>query len=587
MFRFSVRPNQADQIRWREWGPEAFAQAKEQDKLPVVFLTAFWCGFCQRMDEAALSDDEVITLLNAFFVPIRVEESQRPDIDLRYNQNGWPTIAFLTPDGGHLFSTNYNDPEAFINILVKLVDLYKQDKEALIQGAAQPASPQQLPSDGETDAPLPLGPELVAEITGMVEGLADGENGGFGGQFKFLHTEALEFLLHQHGTSGQASHLEHVVLTLDKLRRSKMYHQKDKQEDGQNGGGGFFRYSSKADWSEPHPEKLLDDQATLLRCYLHAYLLTGDSFHRQTAEEIIDYLESTLTKSGQSPFSGCQDYVGQEGESSPQIPVIDEYVYCDANARAASAYLDAWWILGRDDCRMRAQGILQFLWAHLRAPHGGMFHFWDGMAGTPGLLTDAVATGITLLDAYRKLNDDEHLQKALEIAGDLVRMHRNPAGGFFDISTTDPANLRFPLTVLSQNAAAASFFLHLAALSGNASYREQAAWSLMSFPNSHRQHGAFAAGFGQAVARLLAEPVTVTVAGHPGSARVRALARAALTQLGAGNLVLHFAEGDDEAFAEVRGHDEASVRVSSAEALIPGLLQPTAYGVGFKPKELA
>ena len=100
MFRFSVRSNQAHQIRWREWGPQAFAQAKEQDKLPVVFLTAFWCGFCQRMDEGALSDDEVIALLNAFFVPIRVEESQRPDIDLRYNQNGWPTIAFLTPNGG-------------------------------------------------------------------------------------------------------------------------------------------------------------------------------------------------------------------------------------------------------------------------------------------------------------------------------------------------------------------------------------------------------------------------------------------------------------------------------------------------------
>jgi len=433
MFRFSVRPNQAHQIRWREWGPEAFAQAKEQDKLPVVFLTAFWCGFCQRMDEAALSNDEVIALLNAFFVPIRVEESQRPDIDLRYNQNGWPTIAFLTPDGGHLFSTNYNDPEPFINILVKMVDLYKQDKEALFRESAQPtsASPEQSPADSETGKPLPLGLDLVAEITGIVEGLADPENGGFGGQFKFLHTDALEFLLYEFETSGQTSHLEHVILTLDKLRRSKMYHRIDGQEDGQKEDGGFFRYSSKADWSEPHPEKLLEDQATLLRSYLHAYLLTGDSSHRQTAEELIDYMESTLSKSNQAPFSGCQDYVRGEkefsegeidaGQSSPLISVIDEYIYCDANARATSAYLDAWSLLGRDDCRVRAQGILEFLWANLRGPDGGMFHFWDGKAGTPGLLTDAVATGIAFLDAYGKLNEADYLHRARGLAGDVIK----------------------------------------------------------------------------------------------------------------------------------------------------------------------
>ena len=99
MFRFSVRPNRAHLVNWREWGEDAFEEARQQNKLVVLYIAAFWCGFCQRMDETALSDDETIALLNAFFVPIRVEESQRPDVDLRYNQNGWPTISFLTPDG--------------------------------------------------------------------------------------------------------------------------------------------------------------------------------------------------------------------------------------------------------------------------------------------------------------------------------------------------------------------------------------------------------------------------------------------------------------------------------------------------------
>ena len=109
MFRFSVRSNQANLINWREWGTEAFEEAQQEGKLVALFITAFWCGFCQRMDETALSDDDVITLLNGFFVPIRVEESQRPDVDLRYNQNGWPTITVLTPDGSQLFTVNYMD----------------------------------------------------------------------------------------------------------------------------------------------------------------------------------------------------------------------------------------------------------------------------------------------------------------------------------------------------------------------------------------------------------------------------------------------------------------------------------------------
>ena len=168
MFRFSVRPNRAHLVNWREWGPQAFREAQEHSKLPVLFLTAFWCGFCQRMDEGALSEDEVIALLNAFFVPMRVEESQRPDIDLRYNQDGWPTIVFLTPSGDHLFSVNYTDTESFINILAKLVSRHQQDREALFQTALSAS-----PNTTENAAPAPRGPQVVAEITGMVEGLAD------------------------------------------------------------------------------------------------------------------------------------------------------------------------------------------------------------------------------------------------------------------------------------------------------------------------------------------------------------------------------------------------------------------------------
>ena len=577
MFRFSVRTNRAHLVRWREWGPDAFREAQEQGKLVALCITAFWCGFCQRMDEGALSDDEVIALLNAFFMPIRVEESQRPDVDLRYNQNGWPTIAFLSPSGDHLFSVNYMDTEPFINLLVTTVSQYQEDKDAFLRSVV-PASSSDS-SSAENPDPSGLGGPLVAEIAGMVEGLADPVHGGYGAQAKFLHHEANEFLMYLFEATGEAAYLDHVMLTLDRMRRSPTFDGKD---------GGFFRYSSQPDWAEPHAEKLLDDQAALLRIFLQAYLLTDDASHRETAEGLIDYLNSALSDGDRGTFFGCQDYVRPEGGiasawspgSSPLLSVIDRYVYCDANARAASAYLDAWWILGRDDCRARAQDVLGLIWDTLRAPRGGMYHYTDGEARAPGMLTDAVASGASFLEAYAVLHEEQYLDHAREIASDIIRLHRSGNGGFFDISETGPASLRVPMAVLTQNAAAAAFFVRLADLSGDVRFREQAVWALKSFPNSHRQHGAFAAGFGHALARLLAFPVSVTVHGPPGAPAVRALARAALTQLGHGDLVLRFREHSTDrlAWADIESGGRTVVSVTDPASLKPVLVQPLGQG---------
>ena len=339
MFRFSPRSNRAHLVRWREWGEEAFQEAQDQDKPVALFITAFWCGFCQRMDETALSNDEVIALLNAFFVPIRVEDSQRPDVDLRYNQDGWPTIVFLTPGGDHLLTVNYMASEPFTDLLAKVVTVYQQDKAAILELVAG----SQAESSGRSDAeqPTPLSASIVAEIAGMVEGLADPVYGGYGAGPKFLHPEANEFLLYLFETTGEHGFLDHVLLTLDRMRESRTFDAKD---------GGFFRYSSKRDWQEPHQEKLLDDQAALLSNYLHAYLLTEGQPYRETAEGLIDYLNTTLSDGAQGALFGCQDYVrplgpirAAGGAGPPQLmSLIDRYVYCDANARAASAYLGAW-----------------------------------------------------------------------------------------------------------------------------------------------------------------------------------------------------------------------------------------------------
>jgi uncharacterized protein YyaL (SSP411 family) len=563
MVRFSPRPNRAHLITWWEWGDEAFQAAQQQDKPVVVFLTAFWCGYCQRMDETSLSNDEVIALLNAFFVPIRVEESQRPDVDLRYNQHGWPTIAFLTPTGDHLASVNYTAPEPFTQLLVRLVDAYQRDKSTLHAAAARNRADALARQSQE--APAPLGAAIVAEIAGMVEGLADPVHGGYGTKNKFLHAEANEFLLYLFEATGTSFYRDHMRLTLDKMRHSRTFDAED---------GGFFRYSSRVDWQEPHPEKLLDDQAALLRNYLRMYLLTDELSYRETAEGLVDYLNTALSEATQPCFFGCQDYVRPDLSASvsgtpgppPLLSLIDELVYCDANARAASTYLDAWWLLGRQDCQARALNILETLWDTLRAPDGGMYHYSDGTPHVPGLLTDSVMTGLALLDAHAVCGHARYLERARQLAEDIVRRHRNAGGGFDDISLAGPASLQYPVTVLTQNASVASFFVRLADLSGDMAYRKTAHWALRRFPNAHRTYEAFAAGFGHALGRLLALPLVITIAGAPGDAGVRSLARAALTQLHHGDLVLRFRED--------RQRQTASAEVHLGDRLVGPIVDP-------------
>lgn len=552
MFRFSVRPNRANAINWRAWGPEAFEEARSLDKPIVVDLTAFWCAFCQRMDETAFSADEVIAMMNFYFVPIRVEDMQRPDVDLRYNQNGWPTIAFLTPTGHHLMSVNHMSPDEFVDVLVDIVQVCQEQRDAIADAVGQIEA---KPGAAVHGSPRGVDDVLASDIVRMVTDLVDTERGGFveeaNPRHKLLHTDANDLLLYLFETSGRPAHLDHALQTLDAMRGSSLF---DSEE------GGFFRYSSKPDWNEPHREKLLADQGLLLGNYLHAYLLAERPSDRESAEGLIAYLDATLTSPGSSLFLGCQDYVRELATSPERTPgsplrlisVIDGFLYTDANARVASSYLEASWILGRPDCRARAEQILDLLWRTRRAPGGGLFHYSDtsGELHAPGLLQDSVCTGTALLDAYRVLGLEIYLDRAKQVADEILARHRNPAGGFFDISVRGPAALQYPMTPLIHNSDTSLFLLKLAAFGGRDEYREAANAALGSFRDSAHLYGAFAGCFGQAATRILATPSRVTLAGTPGASDVRALARDALTS-GHRNLWLQFREG--------RSGDSASI----------------------------
>ncbi len=519
--RLSPLPNKAHLIQWHEWGAPAFDEARQQDKPIALFITAFWCGICHRLDETSLSDDQVIALLNAFFVPVRIEEAQRPDVDLRYNQNGWPTIVFISPEGDDIFTTNSLSPREMIDTLVKVISHYQQEKGA-IREAAQQALDEASRRAAEEPAPLSI--EIVGEVAGMLEGLFDAQNGGFGDGDKLIHADAIDFLFDLYQMTGEQGYLNNALLTLDKMRASRML---DRER------GGFFRYSSKPDWQQPHPEKLLNDQAALLDNYLRAYLLTDDPSYRKTAEQLIEYVFGTLADAETGLFFGCEDLVRpipahDQRERLSLMPMLDHCLYTDANAHLAKALLHSWLLLGNDGCRTTAEANIEWLWTNMHA-RDGIFHYWrNGRPILAGLLNDSVALADVLVEASALLQKPEHLARARELATSITTNHRNPKGGFYDICQPGPARLQFLVTSLTQNADAARFLIKLADSSGETVWRKEARFALQGFPNQHRVYGAFAAGFGTAVARLLSPCLRVEIEGRPGDASVRTLLRSAL-----------------------------------------------------------
>ena len=491
MLRFSPNSNLAHLIHWSEWEDQAFRKARAEDKPVMLFLSAFWCRYCQRMDEGALSDRENMALLNAYFSALRVENGTRPDIDARYNLNGWPTIAFFTPGGELLAAANFLPPEEFKDLLLNVYLAYQaKSADERCRHAATVA---------ESRAPCGAVDYAggVGEIAQSIMAQADRTHGGYGHGQKFIHPAADAFLLALFEATQQVEYLEQACRTLDGMRAGQV-HDLD--------GGGYFRTTTGADWTQPHREKLLHEHAGMLANCLQALRLTGRGDYAAMATEIIAYLDRKLFASSCGAFFGCEDFLRHEGAgASPDefFTIIDECIYSDANAQAAGAYLDAASLLSRDDCRARALNILEFIWRDCRTEEDGIFHYHDGAPRLAGLLEDQVCVGTALVQAHLINGDTVQLERAQRTADWIVTRLSNPAGGYFDCVGGELALRKGPLTDLDQNGAAASFFLKLAHVSGMAKYNEAARWALDAFTDDFAAHGIHAARFGRALLEYL------------------------------------------------------------------------------------
>ncbi|GLY01131.1 MULTISPECIES: thioredoxin domain-containing protein [Actinoplanes] len=325
-------------VDWWQWSPEAFEEARRRD-VPVIISVGYAaCHWCHVMAHESFEDATVAGLMNDGFVAIKVDREERPDVDAVYmtatqamtGQGGWPMTVFATPDGEPFFCGTYYSRERFTALLGSVSTAWRDQREAVVQqGAAvvQAVGGAQLVG-GPT---APISAEL---LTAAAQGLFKDQDpmyGGFGGAPKFPPHMSLLFLLRHHERTGSPEALETVRHAAEQMARGGIYDQL---------AGGFARYAVDNTWTVPHFEKMLYDNALLLRVYTQLWRLTGDDLARRVAGETAAFLLRDLgTAEGGLASALDADTDGVEGLTYAWTPAeLVEHLGDEDGAWAADLF---------------------------------------------------------------------------------------------------------------------------------------------------------------------------------------------------------------------------------------------------------
>lgn len=512
-------------INWRDWETKAFQLAREQNKPILLDISASWCHWCHVMDSTTYREPKVVQAVNQDFVPVKVDNDRRPDINERYNQGGWPTTVFLTPEGEVIAGGTYIPPGQMVEVLAKIKDVYQQNADMIEGLLSRQNAEREQPRPGGEAKPAP---ESFPVVIAALKQAFDSTNGGFGRAPKFPMVDALNLALYAGCETRDAELLDLVSKSLTAMGQGGVY---DQQE------GGFFRYSVTQDWSVPHYEKMLEDNAGLLNLYLDAFLATGEVSLREKADHILGYLLSTLFDSEQSVFFGSQDadeeyyQLDLKARADRSAPAVDTAVYTNWNCLMANSLLKAGSVLGERRYTELASNCLAFLWDHCYTK-GGAYHYYDGQGHLPGLMRDQVALAYSLLEAYQFTGEDTYLNRAAEVCSSmLANLWDKDKGGFFDIPGDDSALARLTRRYknINENALAAEVLLRLNLITGKEDYRGHADASLGNFASLWPDYGIFAARYAQASHLLLNGPVEIEIKGDRGAPEFGAMLQACLT----------------------------------------------------------
>jgi uncharacterized protein YyaL (SSP411 family) len=395
-----LRAHAGNPVDWFPWGPDAFAEARRRDVPVIVSIGYATCHWCHVMARESFSDPAVAALMNERFVSIKVDREEHPDVDAAYLSAasafteglGWPLTVFATSYGRAFFAGTYFPPVAsggrpsFTQILDAVADAWTERRaeveadagkvgEALAAAAARATTVADLPDARALDAAV----DRLAETE-------DPQFGGFGAAPKFPVAPVLGFLLDRPAGHGLAHR------TLRRMAESPLLDPVD---------GGFFRYATRRDWSDPHYERMLYDNAQLLDAYATAWAQTGEDWAERTADGVADFLLGVLRRPG-GAFASAQDSesvidgarveggyyrVPPAERARLTPPALDEKVLTGWNGFAIGALARAGRILDRPEWIAAAGEAARSVLETHRHPDGTL-----GRASVDGAVSDAAAT---------------------------------------------------------------------------------------------------------------------------------------------------------------------------------------------------
>ncbi|OHB71605.1 MAG: hypothetical protein A2W23_01100, partial [Planctomycetes bacterium RBG_16_43_13] len=494
-------------VNWLEWSNSAFKKAREEDKPILLDISAVWCHWCHVMDETTYGDEDVAKLINTHFIPIRIDTDKRPDINDRYNMGGWPTTAFLTPEGKIIAGATYVPPEQMTDILDKVRNGYSSSKQVILDEIAKRDKNIETIRSGSASKKTVLSRDIMEKTVDSVVGSYDSFYGGFGGAPKFPMINSLNLLLQNYYETKSDTTKSIIIKTLTAMSTRGMYDSID---------GGFFRYSTNESWTVPHFEKMSEDNAGFIKLYLEAYQLTGEKLFKDKAVETIKYVLSSLANKDRFIFYGSQDadenyYIKSVDERRRLAPpYTDKTAYTNWDCMMSSSFLKAAAILAEEDRELSnrietfALENISFLIHNAFDRENGMMHYHDGeKAYAPYLLRDQVWMIKIELDAYEYTGERPYLEYAEELTDLMLKNFWSESeNGLMDTIQTNSTKSNGELAVhkknLSENALAAECLIRLYHITGEKYYKNRAEAILSGFPDYSNNYSHFTSEYAEA-----------------------------------------------------------------------------------------
>lgn len=304
-------------VDWYPWGEEALNKAKTENKPIFLSIGYAACHWCHVMAHESFEDEETAAFMNEHFINIKVDREERPDIDGIYMQatismtgsGGWPMSVFLSPDLKPFYTGTYFPPvrrynmPAFKDVLTGLANAWQNDRDEIVKVGEQVSS--HLRHQAKNQASDSALKEHLEAIANTIKSSYDWGYGGWGDAPKFPQAVAVDFLLHHSVAIKSEEYLKLIHHCLQAMSRGGMYDVV---------GGGFSRYSTDSQWRVPHFEKMLYDNALLVRAYLHAWQVTKEPAYKRIVEETLNFIAREMTHEQGGFYSSLDaDSEGEEG----------------------------------------------------------------------------------------------------------------------------------------------------------------------------------------------------------------------------------------------------------------------------------